>query len=164
MALILPVNSLVYFKDIGGAGTKDGFLSEHNRGEASISKDIIENRKRTVSGTLRSYVVAQKTTLDFSWEELPATYQHTLDGYKGGWDLLDFYKSYFDKEFYVYLYSREYAARTTTQNQVTQDADDRYKVRFSDFSYDILKRNVRMERGVSAITDLWNVSLSLEEV
>lgn len=163
MALTLPVNSLVYFKEIGGAGTKDGFLSEHNRSAANISKEIIENRKRTVDGSLRSYVVAQKTTFELSWDGIPATYQHTVDGYKGGWDLLDFYKSYFDKEFYLYLYSRELAARTTTEAAVNS-AGDRYTVRFSDFSYEIVKRNVRMERGVSAITDLWNVSLSLEEV
>lgn len=163
MPLTLPVNSLVYLKDIGGAGTKDGFLSEHNRGEAGISIEIIENRKRTVSGALRSYVVAQKTTFDFSWENIPASYSHTVDGYKGGWDLLDFYRSYYDKEFYVFLYSREQAARTTSQANVIA-AGDRYTVRFADFSYDIIKRNVRMERGVSAITDLWNVSFSLEEV
>jgi hypothetical protein len=162
MPLTLPVNSLIYFKDTG-AGAKDGFLSEHNRSELNVTEEIIENRKRTVNGTMRSYVVAQKTSFQVSWDGLPATYQHTLDGYKGGWDILDFYRSYYDKEFYVFLYSRDLAARGTLESAVIS-AGDRYTMRFSDFSYDIAKRNVRMERGVSVITDLWNVSLSLEEV
>ena len=162
MPLTLPVNSLVYFKDTG-AGAKDGFLSEHNRRELSVSEEIIENRKRTVNGTMRSYVVAQKSSFQVSWEGIPAIAAHTLDGYKGGWDLLDFYRSYFDKEFYIFLYSRDLATRGTNEATVIA-AGDRYTVRFSDFSYDIVKRNVRMERGVSTITDLWNVSLSLEEV
>ena len=165
-AVTLPVYGLVYLSDPAGGGAKDGFLSEHNRREAGITPDIIENKKRTVDGTMRSYVVTYKRTFNFSWDMIPADSAHTVDGYKGGKDVLDFYTTYFDREFYLYNLSRENVVKITNLtnklNNINQDGE-RYTVRFSDFQYDIVKRNVYMER-TSTPTDFWNVSFSLEEV
>jgi len=164
--LTLPVYGLAYLSDPSGAGSIDGFLSEHNRGSANISQEIIENKKRTINGTMRSYVVTYKRSFSFSWENIPADYAHTVDGFKGGKDMLDFYAEYYSREFYLYVFSRDNVVRinnlTNKLNNIDSDGE-RYTVRFSDFQNDIVKRNVYMERTTNP-TDFWNVSFSLEEV
>jgi len=164
--VILPVYGLVYLSDPSGAGSVDGFLSEHNRGEAGFTPEIIENKKRTVNGTMRSYVVTSKRTFNFSWDMIPADYAHTVDGYKGGADMLEFYATYYSREFYLYTFSRDNVVKinnlTNKLNNINNDGE-RYTVRFSNFQYDIIKRNVYVERTTTP-TDLWNVSFSLEEV
>jgi hypothetical protein len=47
-------------------------LSDHGRGEISISKDRIENRQRMINGTMRSYFNADKNNVSTSWERLPS--------------------------------------------------------------------------------------------
>jgi hypothetical protein len=187
MPITLPIHGAVYLQDTSRTGTTtaqsapvDGFLSEHNRGAANISTEIIDNRKRTVSGTLRSYFVATKKTFSFSWENLPADYAHTVDGQlvptsnviigMGGNDFLNFYESYYNKAFYLYIINRN-ATRTSgiTQANINTDlaaantAGERYLVMFKDFQYEIVKRNVKMV-STAAATDFWNVDASFEEV
>lgn len=170
----------------------DGFLSDHNRSEAGMSTLIVGSSARTVTGTMRSYRVAHKKEFSFGWEELPADYQHTADGQlvptsnvivgMGGYNMLKFFEGYYDKSFYMYILNRN-ALRTSgiTQANINTDlanaanADsgtgppgtaehgDRYLVQFTDFSYDIVKRNVKAAASLDT-TDLWNVSISLEEI
>jgi hypothetical protein len=47
-------------------------LSDHNRGEISVSKNRIESRQRMINGTMRSYYNADKSTVSVSWEMLPS--------------------------------------------------------------------------------------------
>lgn len=47
-------------------------LSDHNRGEISISKNRIESRQRMINGTMRSYYNADKSLASVSWEMLPS--------------------------------------------------------------------------------------------
>lgn len=199
MPMTFPLHGLVYLQDIARAGLTtaqtapaDGFLTEHNRKEGQVSLEIIGNGQRSVVGTMRKYTVATKRTFSFSWDNVPADYYHTVDGQlvptslvkigMGGNDMLEFYKSYYNKPFYLYVLNRN-ALKTAgiTQANINTDlanaasADvasqtasvgkhgDRFTVLFSDFSYSILKRGVRMENQ-SAVTDFWNVSMSFEEV
>lgn len=57
-------------------GTTEGsdfiILSDHNRSEISMSQQRIENRLRTINGTMRSYHTADKINLSTSWNMLPS--------------------------------------------------------------------------------------------
>jgi hypothetical protein len=185
--LTLPVHSLVYLQDPARLGLTtaqtapvDGFLTEHNRAAPSISTTIIGNNKRTITGSMRNYTVATKKSFSFSWAMVPADYAHTADGLlvptsnviygMGGNDMLNFYEAYYNKSIYLYIINRN-LARTSglTQANINTDlaaantAGERYRVLITEFSYDIIKRNVKTSPSLSA-TDLWNVNLGLEEV
>jgi len=189
--LTLPLHSIVYLQDPARLGSvaaqtapADGFLTEHNRDQASISTEIIGNNSRTVTGTMRSYVVANKKKFSFNWDSIPADYAHTVDGLlvptsnviygMGGNDMLNFYEAYYNKSIYLYILNRT-TTRTggiggaLTQANINTDlgnantAGERYRVIFTGLSYDIVKRNVRTSPSLSA-TDLWNIEMSLEEV
>jgi hypothetical protein len=47
-------------------------LSDHNRGELSISKQRIESRQRMINGTMRSYFNADKITISTLWDNFPS--------------------------------------------------------------------------------------------
>jgi hypothetical protein len=47
-------------------------LSDHNRGELGINIERIEQKRRMVNGTMRSYHVADKKTISISWDMLPS--------------------------------------------------------------------------------------------
>lgn len=187
MPLNLPIHGIVYLQDVARVGLTtaqsapaDGFLTEHNRQEAAISTEILGNSRRSVTGSMRAYVVANKKTFSFSWNLVPADYAHTVDGQlvptsnaiygMGGNDMLNYYETYYNKSIYLYVVNRT-ATRTSglTQANINTDlsaansAGERYRVLFKSFSYDIVKRNVKTSPSLSA-TDFWNVSMSLEEV
>jgi hypothetical protein len=47
-------------------------LSDHNRGELSMTIERIEQKRRMVNGTMRSYHVADKTSISIEWDMLPS--------------------------------------------------------------------------------------------
>ena len=47
-------------------------LSDHNRGELGINFERIEQKRRMVNGTMRSYHVADKRSISISWDMLPS--------------------------------------------------------------------------------------------
>jgi hypothetical protein len=47
-------------------------LSDHNRGELGMNIERIEQKRRMVNGTMRSYHVADKTSISIEWEMLPS--------------------------------------------------------------------------------------------
>jgi hypothetical protein len=47
-------------------------LSDHNRAQISISNERIEQRQRMANGTMRSFFIADKLTIDTSWSMLPS--------------------------------------------------------------------------------------------
>ena len=83
-------------------------LSDHNRSEISFNTERIENRQRTINGRMRSYYIADKLNISFSWNNLPSrshalvsdfnsvgvsplknsTSEYTADGGEGGWKLV----------------------------------------------------------------------------
>lgn len=163
---------------------KEDFIicSDHNRQEISISQQRIENRQRMINGTMRSYHVADKITLSTSWQMLPSRsynrnvnfsssgvaqtltgdVEYTADGGSGGLELLDWYENH-SGPFWVYLGYDKY--NNMTIGNTIQDSSFDYlsiyndvrQMYFSSFEYSIQKRG-----GTNH--DLWNVSVSLEEV
>ena len=143
-------------------------LSDHNRTDLSFSTQRIQNRQRMINGSMRSYHVADKIEISTSWNNLPSksysnnpsfdstgksdfdgtTDEYTVDGGAGGLELLEWYDTHSDP-FWVFLAYDRYDDRTK-YTQIVQ-------MYIKDFSYNVIKR--------SALGfDLWNVSVSLEEV
>jgi hypothetical protein len=172
----------------GDEGLDFIILSDHNRQSLSVSKLRIENRTRMINGNLRSYHTADKLNLQVSWNRLPSrayssqpTYsngeldqdlvltsssasllgfnpeEHTVDGGAGGADLLEWYENHVGP-FWVFLsYDKFGEGNLNRYTQVVQ-------MYFSDFSYDVEKRGQAWGSGTSVGYDMWNLSLSLEEV
>lgn len=155
-------------------------LSDHNRQPISMNTTRIEQRERMINGRMRSYHVADKMTISLSWNLLPSrsfvanpefdqttgksTYsgngslEHTADGGAGGAEILDWYENH-KGSFWVYLAYDKYPnfgkddlayGHLGQYNQIVE-------VFFSDFNYSI-------ERRGSNNFDLWNISVTLEEV
>ena len=144
-------------------------LSDHNRGEMSISKERIETRQRMVNGTMRSYHIADKNSIAVSWTRLPSrafsespeissaglitninAEQHTVDNGAGGADLLEWYNMH-PGPFWVFLsYDNFGEGNFNRYSQVLQ-------MYFSGFDYSVEKRG-------HEIFDMWNINIALEEV
>lgn len=156
-------------------------LSDHNRDPLEFKVNRIENRQRTINGTMRSYHIADKLELSASWTMLPSrsfmaspefntesgkslmtgvnNEEYTVDGGAGGAELLDWYESH-KGSFWVSLAYDKY---TNIDDSVAEKYSslDRYnqvvEMFISDFSYSVEKRG-------SSNFDFWNVSVTLEEV
>jgi hypothetical protein len=162
------------------AGGVDQFLilSDHNRAEMSFASERIEKRERTINGRMRSYHIADKLTISVSWNNLPSrgyseladfsstglspnkntTGEFTSDGGAGGVEILDWYENH-QGPFWMFLAYDKYKnfsgsedpyAHLSQYNQIVQ-------VYFADFNYSVTKRG-----GTNH--DLWNISVTLEEV
>jgi hypothetical protein len=154
-------------------------LSDHNRGEIDISTERLEQRQRTINGRMRSYHIADKLNFSWSWSLLPSrafyqnaefdpatgispyqnnTQEFTADGGAGGVEILDWYQTH-KGPFWMYLAYDKYSnfgddneafGHLAQYNQIVQ-------VYFADFNYSIVKRGGNN-------FDLWNISVTLEEV
>jgi len=167
-------------------GGTDEFLilSDHNRSPLVFNTSRIEQRQRMINGNMRSYHVADKLNISFDWQNLPSRAyssradfdengnttltksglpsgpdeQYTVDGGAGAVELLDWYESH-QGPFWMFLAYDKY------NNFGKDDADMNHLVEynqivnvyFSNFKYDVVKRGRNN-------FDLWNVSVSLEEV
>ena len=167
-------------------------LSDHNRSEITMGTQRIEQRKRMINGTMRSYYNTDKLVINTSWAMLPSrshsvrpdfdqdtglssyntktperpanglTYtaqnEYTADGGAGGNEMLQWYKEH-TGPFWVYLAYDKYSefgdeyedfGHLAQYNQVVQ-------MYLSSFDYTIVKRG-------GSNYDMWNISVSLEEV
>jgi hypothetical protein len=154
-------------------------LSDHNRGEINFQNQRLEQRQRTINGRMRSYHIADKIGISSSWKMLPSrafyqnaefdpatgispyqnnTQEFTADGGAGGVELLDWYQNH-QGPFWMYLAYDKYSnfgddnsafGHLAQYNQIIQ-------VYFADFSYSVVKRGGNN-------FDLWNISVTLEEV
>jgi hypothetical protein len=157
-------------------------LSDHNRGEISFNNQRIEKRERTINGRMRSYHIADKLSMNVNWNNLPSNsystkadfsstgvspYKNTTeefiaDGGAGGVAILDWYENH-QGPFWMFLSYDKYKnfkvdgelvsesfQRLREYNQIVQ-------VYFSDFNYSVVKRGENNH-------DLWNISVTLEEV
>ena len=153
-------------------------LSDHNRGDMQFSTQRIEQRQRTINGRMRSYHIADKLTMSVSWNMLPSraysaspafntttgvspsegsTTEYTADGGAGGVELLDWYETH-QGPFFMYLAYDKY---TNFAEGTEFDHLNKYnqiiEVYFADFNYSVVKRGATNH-------DLWNISVTLEEV
>lgn len=168
--------------EVTDSSLKDQFLilSDDNRAELKFSNVRLESRKRMINGQMRSYHIADKLNISTSWSMLPsrgfATYPNfnlttgepnpvltqqqmvTSDGGAGGVDMLDWYEKH-TGSFWVYLSYDKYTEFEKDGNRYLRLADytQAVEVFFNSFDYDVVKRGGQNH-------DLWNISMSLEEV
>lgn len=150
MSMGFPLRPIVLFD----GDYANGFLTEHNRGELSVSYDEIGNTERTASGALRGYVVTRKRSWSLNWSMVPADSAGTVDGYWSAHELNNFYNNTFGT-FIVKFYRR--ANTLSISNPI-----ETVECRFNDFSYDVIKRGIRLPNG--NYTDFCDFSCSWEEV
>ena len=153
-------------------------LSDHNRGEMQFNNQRIEQRQRTINGRMRSYHIADKLTMSVSWNMLPSrgyadlpgysettglspdirtTDEYTADGGAGGGELLDWYENH-QGPFWMYLaYDKYNNFDGETKYNNLNKYNQIIQVYFADFNYSVVKRG-------ASIHDLWNISVTLEEV
>jgi hypothetical protein len=161
-------------------------LSDHNRGEIKVTPNRIEKRERMINGHMRSYHIADKLNFDISWNMLPsrsfrtrpdfnpttgkststgvsgrptgADEQYTVDGGAGAGELLEWYENH-KGSFWMFLAYDKYNnfgnddaayGHLAQYNQIVE-------VYISKFDYSVVSRGASNH-------DLWNVSVSLEEV
>lgn len=140
-------------------------LSDHNRSPFDFSFERIEDRRRMLNGTMRSFFVADKLNLSVSWDDLPSRsadatptwdaqgrptqLMHTVDGGADGAMLLRWYEEH-PGPFWVFMsYDKDGGGLRRYQDVV--------HMYFSSFSHSVVKRG-------GSTYDFWNVSLGLEEV
>jgi len=180
-AIIFSNNSggiLDGFPQISGTEREDFIiLSDHNRSDIAFSTNRLENRKRMVNGHMRSYHIADKMNVSFSYSLIPSRSfngdqefdengiatnpsltEYTADGGAGGAELLDWYSSN-PGSFYMFLsYDKpqNFPSDESPYDNLGKYSDE-LEVFVSDFSYNVIKRG-----GTNH--DLWDISISLEEV
>ena len=149
-------------------------LSDHNRSDISFNSTRLENKKRMVNGHMRSYHIADKMEISFSYNLLPSRsfsgsqsfsasgqyldnlIEYTADGGAGGAELLEWYSNN-PGSFYMFLsYDKPQSFTVGSYNKLDKYSDI-LEVFVSNFSYNVVKRG-----GTNH--DLWDISISLEEV
>jgi len=179
-----------YGTEVGSAtggvlNTDNNFLilSDHNRSPIEFKTTRIEKRERMINGRMRSYHIADKLTISTSWQMLPSRSfandplfnttngvpglvpltntttgdQYTVDGGAGGNELLEWYDKH-TGTFWVYL-AYDKHTNFTGSDEYAQLAEYNQAIQMyiSSFDYSIQKR------GGNNL-DLWNISVTLEEV
>jgi len=128
-------------------GTQYRKITDHGRSPLQVNVDRIEKKQRMADGTQRRYTVAKKRSWSCSWDSLLSKngvsgYMSTVDGGYAASDIELFHKNH-DEAFNMQLRSGDGTIEVVT-------------VMISDFNKEIAKRGP----GI----DLWNVSITLEEV
>ena len=160
-------------------GTTEGedflILSDHNRSEISFGSQRLETKQRMVSGSLRSYHVADKATVSWSWEMLPSraysgdpAYNtsglvtnsgltpYTVDGGAGGVDIVSWYENH-PGSFYMLLAYDRYDKFDSNKYSRFGQYNQVIEVLFSNFSYNVVRRG-------GSTHDFWDIDVSVEEV
>ena len=152
-------------------------LSDHNRGDMQFTNQRIEQRQRTINGRMRSYHIADKLSMSVSWDMLPSRGyaglpgydtetgispdirsqdEYTADGGAGGVELLDWYENH-QGPFWMYLSYDKYSNFESNKFGHLAEYNQIVQVYFADFNYSVVKRGATNH-------DLWNISVTLEEV
>ena len=160
-----------------GGGNQFLILSDHNRSAIQFKPERIEQRQRMINGNMRSHHIADKMTINFSWNNLPSRAfssvadfnstgqssltgqnEYTADGGAGGVELLEWYETH-KGPFWMFLSYDNYRNFGTAESAYLHlsNYSEIVQVYFADFSYDVVKRGRTNH-------DLWDISVSLEEV
>jgi hypothetical protein len=172
---------------IADSSPKNSFLilSDDNRKALDFGSIRIEKRERMINGRMRSYHIADKSTLSVSWDMLPsrsfssipnfsaisgrsentnsgqpgsADTSYTTDGGAGGVEILDWYNEH-KGSFWVFLAYDNYKNFGDESSAYSKLGiyNDVVEMFITDFSYSVVKRG-------GSNHDLWNISITLEEV
>lgn len=142
--ITLPVGALV---TIGGNN-----LSEHNRAPITISVDRIQKTQRMSNGTLRKFFINDKKNINISWSMLPSRSTYTVDGFYGARDIKDFYEGATGKGSFA----------VTVKYGNTSNAENLTMI-FTSCNFELVRRNAKI-LSTDTPQELWNVSLTMEEV
>jgi hypothetical protein len=122
-------------------------LTDHNRGEISITPELIQNESRMANGTLKKYVIAQKDTIGTTWSYVPSKTSECVDGNKGAAWLESFYKANVGIPIKVKIIVSEIATDPTRGNppddfyfKTAQEGSKVYDVYISNFSKRVINR------------------------
>jgi hypothetical protein len=165
-------------------------VSDHNRSSAPFNVDRLGTNKRMINGKLRTYHIADKLNLQVSWKDLPSRAYSTLEGYPdwkayedsknsasplepvvkftvdggaGGVELLKWYQGHHGS-FWVF-FSFDAVPVPLPSNIVFQGYGRVYEMIMTEFDYDMTKRSQGFQCGLDMLyLDLWDVSMTLEEV
>lgn len=161
-------------------------LSDHNRSSAPFATERIGARKRMINGDMRAYHVADKLSLTLSWDDLPSRAYSTIGGYAdwvnnpngcakftvdggaGGVEMMNWYNSHKDSVWA--FFSFDGVGSDDVHNDVVFRGYGRvYEMMITDFNYEVTKRSSGFPVTNGGNTevlflDLWNVSMTLEEV
>lgn len=125
-------------------------ITDHGRSPLQVSVERIETTHRTVTGTMRRYVIAKKRTFTCSWENLPDTDNAFLtNGQNGQW-MEDFHNEV-DGSFKVRFRKGRDRALLTEDLENTE-----VTVMITDFSKEVTKRGSQF--------DFLSMDINLEEV
>lgn len=134
-------------------------VTDHGRSALSASVERIGTDQRMVSGTMRRYTVSKKRTFTMDWENLPdKAVSFLANGTTNGKWLESFYNTA-DGAFLMRLRQGSDSELTTlvrADNIALDDYGRIFTVMLTDYSKDIVKRGLSF--------DLWNVSMTVEEV
>lgn len=166
--------------EVGSAANGSNFiiLSDDNRSPIDFKNTRLENRQRMINGRMRSYYIADKLTISTSWQMLPSrsfsgpsqfnsvgktsgSYaDYTSDGGAGGVEMLEWYENH-TGSFFVFLAYDKYTNMGDRTNSSTftqlKEYNQVVEMFISDFSYSVEKRG-------GSNMDMWNISVTLEEV
>lgn len=137
-------NAIMFWHD----GVAYRRITDHNRSSLVQDYERIERKQRMADGTLRRHTVVKKRTWSTSWDNLPRTNTPGAGGMTtadGGWSAsqIEDFHDLQDGAFSMQL--RHGDATIETVN-----------VMISDYSREVAKRGPNQ--------DLWNISITLEEV
>jgi hypothetical protein len=159
---------------LASASTTTYQLTDHNRQPIKLDYEIIEKASRMADGTLRRYVVARKKKFSTSWQMIPSgtglpsnssTFKnqnltHTVDGYKGGAWMKDFYENnLFVPMILTITHSRDTASANAASAFYPSPSNtnaEKINCIISSFSYEVVKRY--------SVTDFVNVSIEFTEI
>lgn len=151
MTLTMPLGALLYFYD----GSAWRPVSEHNRQPISVGYNRIEKTQRMANGSMRKYFVADKKVFSISWSQLPSYTTMTVDGYLGAMDIKSFYETNGKSTFKM---------KIKYHNDSHIEGTGEIEVFFTAASFEMQKRNLKWTGNESVSQQLWNVSITLEEV
>lgn len=116
-------------------------ITDHNRGDLGIDVERIEKKQRMADGTMRKYIVADKRTFSVTWNNLPHSAAHTVDGFWGANEIENFYNAN--------------PGGVTLELTYGSGEVDTFTVMFSDFNANLTKRGAY---------DFWEITVSMEQV
>jgi len=174
------------YSDMSSIQSSNRFLilSDHNRSDISVSPERIENSKRMVNGTMRSYHTADKLKLSTSWSLLPSrafdlradfnqstgisditgqNRKYTVDGGAGASEIVKWYEDHVGP-FWVFLSYDKYTnfGSDDAAHGHLAEYSEAILMKISNIDYNIVKRSG--SNSTFSGHDLWNISVSLEEV
>jgi hypothetical protein len=122
-------------------------LTDHNRGEISVTPELIQNESRMANGTLKKYVIAQKDRISTSWSYVPSKTSECVDGNKGAAWLESFYKANVGIPIYIKIIVSEITTNTARGAapddfyfKSAQEGSKEYTVFISNFSKRVINR------------------------